>query len=77
LTYHHQIHGHRQWQGAQRRPQQTQRLLPFLRGERGPGHHHQQIEVGIGPYIPPGSGAKQQHTSWPGFNTGQGSLHRL
>ena len=50
--YHHQIHAHRQTQGPQRRPQQPQRLFPFLWGERDLGHYHQQIEVGIGPRIP-------------------------
>ena len=77
FSHHHQIHANRQRQGAQRRPQRTQRLLPFLRGERGLGHHHQQIDVGIGPPIPPSPGAKQQHTPWPGFNPGQGGSHRL
>jgi len=68
---------HRQRQGAQRRPQRTQRLLPFLRAERGLGHHHQQIEVGIGLCISPCPGAEQQHTPWSGFNPGQGRFHRL
>ncbi len=77
FSHHHQIYPYRQRQGVQRRPQRTQRLLPFLRGERGLGHHHQQIDVGIGPPIPPCPGAKQQYTPWPGFNPGQGVSHRL
>ena len=40
-------------------------------------YHHQQIEVGIGPRIPPRPGAKQQHSPWPGLNPGQGGCHRL
>ena len=67
FSHHHQIYPHLQGQGAQRRPQRTQRLLPFLRGERGLGHHHQQIDGGIGQPIAPSPGAKQQHTPWPGF----------
>ena len=57
-----------------RHPQRMQRLLPFLWGERGLGHHHQQIEVGIGPPIPPRPGAKQQHSPWPGLNPARAAV---
>ncbi len=59
-SHHHQIHGHPQWQRPQGSTQRPCRLLPFLWCERGLGHHHQHIEIGIRPGIPPRPGAKQQ-----------------
>ena len=54
LTHHHQVHPHR---GPQGRPQRLQCHLPVQRGQPCLGHHHQQIQIRIGPGLAPCPGA--------------------